>query len=141
MNSLFLEVIMRGSAEYNMVWRRVKPIMEPREGTIIKWEPLGGAMCDVLVQHDDGYECWYGSSSLRPVDGLGDLPSRREAQEENDFRMRDQLQSILDKFVQEEMQPHSKRWPGAEFGKYVVGQAITRALEEVEARIKERESS
>lgn len=121
-----------------MIGRRVKPFMESREGTVIKWEPLNSSMCDALVRHDDGYECWYGSSSLRPVDGLGDLPSRREAQKYADLKARAQLKGILEKFVREEMQPGSRRWPGCEHGKTIIGKAIVGALDEVEGRIKSR---
>jgi len=120
-----------------MVGRRVKPWMEPREGVVIQWEPLTEQMCDALVRHDDGHECWYSSYSLRPVDGLGDLPSRQEARKTADETALYQLQGILAQHVKD-CDPGGKRWEGFEFAKGLFGISCVKAIAEVESRLNER---
>lgn len=123
----------------SMVGRRVKPLMEPNEGTVIKWEPLNSSMCDALVRFDDGHECWYSSSwpNLEPVDWLGPLPSRQEARKAADETALHQLREILAQHVKD-CGPGGKRWPGMEFAKGLFGRSCDGAIEEVEGRIKSR---
>ena len=110
-----------------MIGRRAKsPWGET--GEIVKWEPLGSGMCDVLLQQDDGKQVWHGSSSLRPIDGLGPLPSRKEACERAEHKALRQLRAIRAQHVEQFHIP----WPGAEFGKALVGQAIDNAIEDLE---------
>jgi hypothetical protein len=110
-----------------MIGRRVKPF-QGNPGEIVKWEPLSAAMCDVLVRDDDGHECWFASHCCRPIDGLGDLPSRQDAQECARQRSLADLRVILDNHVRD----FNKPWPGCEFGKAIVGNAIVGAIRELE---------
>lgn len=99
-------------------------------GTISRWEPLGSAMCDVLVDLDNGKQCWFASSSLRFKDG-SQLPSRKEAQQEADNTTLRQLKGMRSGLQRE-------GWEGAWFGKAILGDAIDGAIDEVEGRIKSR---
>lgn len=110
-----------------MIGRRVRSIWG-KTGIVLQWEPLGAAMCDVLVREDDGREVWHGSSSLKPEDGARPLPSRRVVQEQARLEAVDALESIRASLVQE---LKSVRWPGCEFGKAILGQAIDNALKEI----------
>lgn len=121
-----------------MVGRRVKPLMDPRVGEVIRWEPLSEGMCDALVRFEDGFECWHASHSLRPapgdlLEGIP-LPSRQEAREDNDRRMLAQLEGIRANHVRDLYKP----WPGAEFGKGHVGKALDGAIQEVKQRMANR---
>lgn len=110
-----------------MIGRRVKPF-QGNPGEIIKWEPLGAAMCDVLVRDDNGNLCWHASHGCRPIDGLGDLPSRKTAQEAARHRSLASLRSILADHIRD----FNKPWPGAEHGKAIVGNSIVNAIKELE---------
>lgn len=102
-------------------------------GQVVRWEPLGSAMCDALVRFDDGSECWYGSSELEPADGLGPLPSRRAAQEQEHARSLAQLQKIRADLVTE-IRSH-KRWPGMEFAKGHLGRMIDGAIADLKKKV------
>lgn len=120
-----------------MVNRRI--IARGLRGTIIQWEPLSMQMCDCLIRFEDGSECWYASHELRPdpQDDLAGIPlrSRREAIEDNDRRMKAQLEAIQVRHQKELYQP----WEGAEFGKAIISKAIQGALDDVSSRLpKER---
>jgi hypothetical protein len=111
-----------------MIGRKAKSLWG-ETGEVVKWEPLGSGMCDVLLQQDDGKQVWHASSDLRPIDGLGQLPSRKEAQEHAEKTALRQLRAIRAQHVKEF---RTTPWPGAEFGKALVGQAIDNAIEELE---------
>lgn len=113
-----------------MVGRRVKSDFFRMRGTAIKWEPLGASMTDVLVREDDGRECWYGSHDLQPDDEWGPLPSRADAQERARVQTIAQLEAIRAQLIAEWHRP----WPGAEFGKALIGQSIDGALKELKER-------
>lgn len=116
-----------------MIARRVTGYGLPGVGTVEKWEPLGSGMCDALVRHEDGSMCWYASDSLRPADGMGSLPSRDEARRVADLEALAQLRACEREMIEE---VRSRRpWPGAEFGKAILGKAIQGAIAEVEARL------
>ena len=117
-----------------MIGRRVRPAGESREGVVAEWEPYGAAMCDSKVEFDDGSVCWYGSSSLRPVDGMGPLPSREEACLVADELALVQLRAIRADLVRE-VKEH-KPWPFCEFGKALVGRGIDGAIADVERRLR-----
>lgn len=95
------------------------------EGTIIQWEPYGAAMCDALVQSTDGRLCWHASYALKPIDGLGPLPDRREAQEKRRLEMLASLEAIRAQHV---ARFRSERWPGCEFAKAIIGKALDGAI-------------
>jgi hypothetical protein len=96
-------------------------------GEVVEWAPLGACMTDVLVREDDGRMCWYASTSLTPDDGQGPLPSRAAAQKAACAETERSLLAIRDGLVSEWHRP----WPGAEFGKAIVGQSIDGALADV----------
>jgi len=108
-----------------MVGRKVKSTWG-RTGEVVKWEPLGAGMTDTLVQHDDGL-CWHASHSLKPIDDLGPLPSRREAQEAARVQALDSLRAIRADHVAN----FNKPWPGCEHGKAILGRAIDGAIKEL----------
>lgn len=107
-----------------MVGRRVQTFWNKTPGEVIQWEPLahGG---DVLIRDEGGKECWHSSHTLQPIDGLGPLPSR------NDFRRKTRQESI-ETLKALKAQGFTKRWAGCEFAKVFVGNAIIRALAELE---------
>lgn len=113
-----------------MVGRKVKSTWYGFTGTVTFWNPYNSASCDVLVRKDDGQECWYASESLAPADDLGPLPSRAEAREQNRRETLAQLEAIRAQHVADFAHP----WPGAEFGKVIVGRALDGAIEEVSKR-------
>ena len=112
-----------------MIGRRVKsPWHGLVEGKIIKWEPFGAGMTDVLVRDvATGNEAWYASSGLTPIDGAGPLPSRSDVRESRRREMEASLEKIRGQHVKECHKP----WPGAEHGKAILGRAIDEALESV----------
>lgn len=117
----------------HMVGRDV--IASGQKAVIQRWEPYGSQMCDALVRFEDGSECWYASHDLRPdperpFAGIP-LASRLEACRENDRRMKAQLEAIQVRHRKELAHP----WPGCEFGKAHIGNAIALALDDVDSRI------
>ena len=110
-----------------MIGRRVKAPWDG-EGEVVKWEPLGTAMCDALVRFDSGREVWHGSHSLRPIDGLGDLPSRKTAQEVARHRAVADLKAIRAQHIEDFHKP----WPGCEFGKAHFGRMVDAAIRDLE---------
>jgi hypothetical protein len=94
-------------------------------GVVMEYTPLSAGLCDVLVESEEGRRCWFASSSLRFADGSR-LPSRqavvREAQEDT----QQQLLQIREKLITEWQTP----WPGCEFGKAILGQALDKAIAE-----------
>lgn len=93
-------------------------------GTVIEWAPLGAAMCDALIQRDDGSICWVASHTLVPIDDLGPLPSRRAAQKQARAETGAGLHEIRRQLISKWHDP----WPGCEHGKALVGRMIDRAL-------------
>lgn len=115
-----------------MLGRRVKPVLSP-EGVVIRWEvnaPFD--TCDTLVQYDDGRLCWHGCGTLQPVDGLGPLPDKLEAQKAIAAHDVAVLREVLDKFLTDEFGPDARKWHGCEHGKAFVGNAIVNAIKERE---------
>lgn len=110
-----------------MIGRRVKAPWDG-EGEVVKWEPLGAAMCDALVRFDGGREVWHASHSLRPIDGLGDLPSRRTAQDVARHRAVASLKVIRAQHIRD----FNKPWPGCEFGKAHFGMMVDNAIRDLE---------
>ena len=110
-----------------MIGRRVKPF-QGDPGEVVKWEPLGAAMCDVLVRAYDGRECWHASHGCRPIADLGDLPSRRAAQRRADARALTSLKEIRAQHVRD----FDKPWPGCEFGKGHFGMMVDGASADLE---------
>lgn len=98
-------------------------------GTVIEWTPLTASLCDALVLHDDGFECWYASHELKSTDNKP-LPSREAACEEARTKTIQTLRSIRNDLVQEVKS--GRPWPGMEFGKSHLGMAVTKALETLE---------
>lgn len=110
-----------------MIGRKVQSKWQRIQGVVIKWEPLGAALCDVLVQRDEGGPIWVASSELEPVDGLGPLPLREEARKQNNHCTLVYLRNIRGRLVNELKNP----WPGAEFGKVILGNALNKAIKEI----------
>lgn len=109
-----------------MIGRRVQPL-QGKPGEVVKWEPLGSAMCDVLVRDDEGRECWYASYGCRPIDGLGDLPSRRESQRLAKEKSLESLKVIREKHIEN----FDKPWPGCEFGKGHFGMMLDKTIKDL----------
>ena len=107
-----------------MIGRRVKPTFSD-EGEVVRWEPLGSGMCDVLVRHDDGREVWHASHTCKPVDGLGSLPSRQTAIEVARLQSLTQLQSIRDTHVKNF---RGSYWAGCDWGRAHFGMMIDAAI-------------
>jgi hypothetical protein len=114
-----------------MIGRKVHTGYHGTTGTVVQWEPLGAGMTDILVEHDDGSLCWYGSGGCRPIDGRGALPSRQAAREAADHKALIQLQKIREDLISEWHYP----WPGAEHGKAIIGKAIDGAIADVKERL------
>lgn len=91
------------------------------------WEPFGHAMCDVLLEAG-GEPFWAASHECRPADGLGPLPSRQEAVRQARAESLAQLRGIRAHLIEDLARP----WPGAEFGKGIIGMALDRAIREIE---------
>lgn len=105
------------------------------DGVIERWEPLGCAATDVLVRDvTSGSLCWYASHSFTPIDGLGPLPSRSEAQLQRDHEIATSLQTIRDGLIADWCKP----WPGAEHGKAIIGRSLDGAIADVQARLARR---
>lgn len=105
-----------------MVGRAVRA--RGRDGTVEQWEPLGAAMCDALVRFEDGSRCWFASHELRPADALGPLPSRSGARKIAEGEALTRLRAIRADHVRD----FAKPWPGANFGKAIVGMSIDAAI-------------
>lgn len=112
---------------WGMVGRRVRVVYHGDVGVVVQWSPLGAGMCDAVIRRDDNTEVAVSSGSCRPLDGLGDLPSRRAVQEQVRLETISQLQNIRAGLIADWRKP----WPGAEHGKAIVGQAIAAALAEL----------
>ena len=110
-----------------MVGRKVRSGYHNISGTVLKWEPLSQG-CDVFLEYEYGAQTWLSSNSLEPTDGLGPLPSRSEVVRAATQEAVESLRSILDKHLQE----RGQRWPGSEFGKTIIGQALYRAIAEIQ---------
>lgn len=97
---------------------------------IERYDPLGSALCDVLVRElegsDAGREFWVASHSLR-LEGGGKMPHRGELRRQADRETVSSLEEIRALHVRD----FHKRWPGMEFGKAHFGQMIDRAFEEI----------
>lgn len=109
----------------SLVGRRVRSAYYRAEGVVEAWEPWGPNLCDALVVLDDGRKMWLASHCLEPVDGQGPLPSKAAWCEARRAETKAQLEAIRAKLVAEWHEP----WPGQEFGKVILGNAIDRALE------------
>lgn len=107
-----------------MIGRRVRSGWHRMTGVVLEWDPLTSGMCDVRVQEDCGRECWYASSDLAPADDLGPLPRRDVAREWARLLALDSLHASRARLIANWHEP----WPGAEFGKAIVGQSIDGAI-------------
>jgi len=110
-----------------MVGRKVRN-WRGEEGEVVRWEPLGSGMCDVLVKGENGEEVWHASHCLRPLDSGRPLPLRREAREEARRRAAASLQTIRAQHVRDF---YSERWTGCEHGKALVGQMLDGAIHQM----------
>lgn len=98
-------------------------------GVVVEWTPLSAALCDALLLLDSGSECWFSSASLKPIDGKGPLPNRNTVIKENKEKTLAQLKEIKQQFIEEDFY---KPWPGMEFGKAHLANAINAAIEQLE---------
>lgn len=108
-----------------MVGRKVKILGYGQVGTVIRWTPLSEASSDILLRLENGVEHYANSEDAVPLDDLGPLPSRKEAQEKARLEALEHLEGIRARHVND----FGRSWPGAEFGKAIVGKALMGALE------------
>ena len=113
-----------------MIGRKVKSDWHRMTGEVIRWDPLGASMCDVLVREDSGRVCWYSDSDLQPADGLGPLSRRDVAREWARLIALDDLRAIRARHVQEFDRP----WPGLEHGKALFGRMVNGVIEDLEKK-------
>ena len=99
-------------------------------GTVRQYDPLASSMCDVLVGHDDGSSCWYASAELCRTDGAP-IPDRWVVRKQADICALAALQAIRARHVAEFDRP----WPGANFVKAIIGQALDGAIDHVRSRL------
>ena len=115
--------------EGHMLRREVR---EPSlgEGVVLKWEPLGNSLCDVLLRLKDGKEIWCASHTLTPVGNLASmpLPNREEVRKAMAVERQKVLKNIQSSLPRDFIKP----WPGAEFGKVLVSRAISNAIKDCE---------
>jgi hypothetical protein len=97
------------------------------QGTIALWEPLGTGLCDTLVTLDTGKQVWFAMHSLRPTDGQGALPDRREARETARLQAITDVQACIDDHIRDFRKP----WPGCEFAKTWIGNAFIAARDQL----------
>lgn len=116
----------RREAAPTQVGRRVRILWPEGEGVIARWTPLARTMCDALVRRTDGRECFYSSRDLRPIDGLGPLPSRAEFRARNDAEGLASLRRILRDHVAKHLS--GEHWQGCDFGRAQVGNMILEAI-------------
>jgi hypothetical protein len=117
-----------------MVGRVVRDAWAGVEGRVVRWEPLGAGMTDTLVERPNGSLVWVSSHSLKATDAAGPLPSRQDARHAADLEAARSLEAIRAKHVAEMGEP----WPGAEFGKGIIGMAITGAQKDVKKRLRRK---
>lgn len=111
-----------------MIGRKVQSSWHNVRGTVVRWEPLSAALCDVLIQREDGRNIWLASTDCKPTDGRGPLPSRADARERARTQTLAQLNAIRAQFVEEF---RTVPWPGTEFGKGHFGRALDGAIADV----------
>jgi hypothetical protein len=99
-------------------------------GEVVCWEPFGSALCDALLRYPAGREVWHASHDLRPADGFGPLPLRKDVRERARVEAIRSLRAIRAGLIAEWLKP----WPGAEHGKALVGQMIDGALRDLGGR-------
>ena len=69
-------------------------IYRGQAATVVKWDPISAAMCDALIQFEDGSQCWVGSHVLKPSNPALTLPLRKDAIAEANRVMDYQLKAI-----------------------------------------------
>lgn len=85
-----------------MIGRRVQSKYHGVSGPVVRWEPLGAGMCDVLVHDDISHEdIWLASHNCQPIDGKGGLPDRRAACERARLEAIRSLEGIRDRVFME----------------------------------------
>lgn len=112
--------------------RRVRDGWHNVEGEIVKWDPLSSGMCDILVRRDNGDLVWLASYAVKPIDGRGPLPSRQGVRREAAEETLCSLRAIRSQHIADFHKP----WPGAEFGKAIIGQALNDAIASLEEEFK-----
>ena len=112
-----------------MLGRKVRLTYHGTEGVVENWEPLISGMCDVTLLCDNGKRLACASNNLTPIDGLGPLPSRQEAIAKAKAAAVMSLRAIREAHVRD----WNKPWPGAEFGKAVVGRCLDEAIKELKS--------
>jgi hypothetical protein len=105
--------------------------------TIETWSPFGAAMCDVRVRTETGRVYWTSLHMLRPEENAPAFPRRGEIQTQRDRETLASLEKIRADLVSEIRDP-SRRWPGMEFAKAIVGRSIDGAIADVKAQLEEK---
>jgi hypothetical protein len=80
------------------------------DGEILRWEPFGAGLTDVLVRDvASGQESWYASHGLKPIDGKGRLPSRPDVRKIRDAEMKEDMKKIAERWAKEPPPPRIRR--------------------------------
>lgn len=109
----------------------VRVTFHGRAAVVTKHEPLGTGLCDAMIAFDDtGDPCWVASHELRRADGRP-VPDRAEAIRRADEETLRSLAVIRAAHVRDFRRP----WPGCNFAKALIGQAIDGAIADVRKRI------
>lgn len=116
----------------SVLGRKARDLQTGRTVTIEAWEPFGAGMCDVKVS-TEGRVFWTALSDLRPLPGEEVFPRRLDVCRMRDAEMLRDLRETLEDMKGEIRS--GERWPGAEFGKAIVGQSLVGAIEDVKKRL------
>jgi len=102
-----------------------------QKASVLRYEPLCSGMCDTTIQLEDGSILAVGSREVKYPDGKPYFRDRLEVLREAHRDMLSSLRIIRDQHIRDFNRP----WPGCNFAKAILGNAINGAISETESRI------